>query len=295
MLLDEEAFRDELGKFAGLDEDGKPIMLPHQVPPLVSQHLPWLKPTARNKMFNTVVRARASVGAFHQLSSVPSREERSKHKMNLEQVILPLLNLTTATVTLPYFDPADSQTKRQQARVGLISGKQFLALFDKLMWHPEYHRVITPLRTAIETATEKQRIEDWAIIWPQRQSPGRMLWFDELGLEAPVWKRKRRQNPPRIDFTGENKRNILSASPVAKGEAIDGLGKSDTRGVLVISLVADQDEPSEATPVVRANVVGLISLRVPDKSIQSRRELIQWGVNRSDKANEVVVDDPHIR
>ena len=60
LLLDEEAFRDELGKYAGLDEDGKPIVEPRQIPPLVSQHLPWLKPTARNKMFNAVVKARAS-------------------------------------------------------------------------------------------------------------------------------------------------------------------------------------------------------------------------------------------
>ncbi|WP_329414591.1 Z1 domain-containing protein [Nocardia vinacea] len=292
LLLDEEAFRDELGKYTGLDEDGKPIIVPQQIPPLVSQHLPWLKPTARTKMFNAVVKARASVGAFHQLSSIPSREEKIKHKMNLEHVVLPLLNLTTKAVTLPYIDPADSKTKRQQARVGLISGEQFLALFDNLTWHPEYNSVITPLRTFIATATEKQRIKDWAIIWPQRQSPGRMLWFDELGLEAPVWKRARRQ-PPRIDFTGENKRNILSANPVPEGKAIAGLGKSDTRGVVVISLVADQNEASEAAPVVRDNVVGLISLRVPDKSIRSRRELIQWEVKRSDKASDVVVDDPH--
>jgi hypothetical protein len=292
LLLDEEAFRDELGKYTGLDEDGKPIIVPQQIPPLVSQHLPWLKPTARNKMFNAVVKTRASVGAFHQLSSIPSREEKLKHKMNLEHVVLPLLNLAAMTATLPYVDPSDSKTKRQQARVGLISGKQFLALFDKLTWHPEYDSVITPLRTFIATATEKRRIEDWAIIWPQRQSPGRMLWFDELGLEAPVWKRARRQ-PPRIDFTGENKRNIHSANPVPEGEAIAGLGRSDTRGVVVISLVADQNEASEAVPVLRDNVVGLISLRVPDKSIRSRRELIQWEVRRSDKANDVVVDDPH--
>jgi len=93
LLLDEEAFRDELGRYQGFDEDGKPIVEPRQIPPLVSQHLPWLKPTARNKMFNAVVKSRASVGAFHQLSSIPSRAEKTKHKANLEDVVLPLLNL----------------------------------------------------------------------------------------------------------------------------------------------------------------------------------------------------------
>ena len=97
LLLDEEAFRDELGKYAGLDEDGKPIVEPRQIPPLVSQHLPWLKPTARNKMFNAVVKARASVGTFHQLSSIPPRPSaategearQAQHKANLEKVVAP--------------------------------------------------------------------------------------------------------------------------------------------------------------------------------------------------------------
>ncbi|GAB2534512.1 Z1 domain-containing protein [Nocardia heshunensis] len=293
LLLDEEAFRDEIGKFAGLDEDGKPIMVPHQIPPLVSQHLPWLKPTNRNKMFNAVVKARASVGAFHQLSSIPNREEKSKHEANLKHVVLPLLELATKSVALPYFDQADGKTKHQQARVGTIDGRHFLDLFDMLTWHPDYNQVITPLRTFIANATEKQRIKDWAIIWPQRQSPGRMLWFDELGLKAPVWKRTRRR-PPRIDFTGENKRNILSANPVPEGADVEGLGRSDTRGVIVISLIADQEESNEAAQVIRDNVVGLISLRVPDKSIRSKRELIQWEVKRSDKANDVVVVDDRV-
>lgn len=289
LLLDEEAFRDELGKYAGLDEDGKPIVEPRQIPPLVSQHLPWLKPTARTKMFNAVVRARASVGAFHQLSSIPARDKKAQHKANLQQVVLPLLKLANQSVTLPYVDTADNQTKHQQARVGLIGANEFLALFDKLTWHPDYESVIGPLRTFISTATDKGRIKDWAVIWPQRQTLGRMLPIEELGMDAPIWKRARRQ-PPRIDFTGENKRNILAATPVPEGNNVPGLGSSDTRGVLVISLVADQDETTEATPVVRHDVVGLISLRVPDKSIQSKRELIQYGVVVSDKAEDVAVD-----
>lgn len=291
LLLDEEAFRDELSKYAGFDEDGKPIVEPRQIPPLVSQHLPWLKPTARNKMFNAVVIARASVGTFHQLSSIPKREAKAKHKANLEQVVLPLLKLANSPVTLPYIDPTDNHTKHQHARVGLIEAEDFLSLFDKLTWHPDYDSVITPLRTFISTATDKGRIKDWAVIWPQRQTPGRMLTFDEFGLDAPIWKRARRQ-PPRIDFTGENKRNVLSASAVPEGSKVVGLGKSDTRGVLVISLVANQEETTEATPVVREDVVGLISLRVPDKSIQSKRELIQYGVIIADKAEVVSVDAP---
>ena len=62
--------------------------------------MPWLKPTARNKMFNAVIRARAAVGSFHQLSSIPPRSEKAKHQANLEQVILPLLKLADREETL---------------------------------------------------------------------------------------------------------------------------------------------------------------------------------------------------
>ncbi|WP_457188663.1 Z1 domain-containing protein [Nocardioides sp. P5_E3] len=300
LLLDEEAFRDELGKYAGLDEDGKPIVEPRQIPPLVSQHLPWLKPTARNKMFNAVVKARASIGAFHQLSSIPPRPSEvppkargtveAQHKANLDKVVLPLLKLADKAEVLPYVD-SDGTPRQQHARVGLIDAEDFLAFFDQLAWHPNFQSVIDPLRAFISTATEGGRIKDWAIIWPQRATAGRELTLDGLADPAPIFRRARRQ-PPRFDFTGENKRNILAAEAVPSGKNLPGLGKSDTRGVLVISLVADRVETSEADAVSREEVVGMISLRVPDKSVRSKRELIQYGVVIANQAEAVAVDAP---
>lgn len=299
LLLDEEAFRQELGKYAGLDEDGKPLVEPRQIPPLVTQHLPWLKPTARNKMFNAVVKARASIGTFHQLSSIPPRAASAKsaadrvryaaqHRANLDEVVLPLLARADRAAALPYTD-SDGVTKQQHAQVGLVTAEEFLALFDKLSWHQDYQGVIDPLRAFIATATDKGRIKDWAIVWPQRAGDGRCLPFEELSLPAPIFKRARRQSP-RIDFTGENKRNILAAGRISSGETIDGLGASETRGALVISLVADRDEDSEAETVTRDEVVGMLSLRVPDKSVQSRRDHIQYGVVVPARANDVAVD-----
>ena len=105
-----------------------------------------------------------------------------------------------------------------------------------------------------------------------------MLTFDELGrrradlASGRAASRRASTSPVRTSATS------CRPSRCPKGASVAGLGKSDTRGVLVISLVADQDETTEATPVAVADVVGLISLRVPDKSIQSKRELIQYGV-----------------
>jgi hypothetical protein len=209
----------------------------------------------------------------------------------LESVILPLLKKATQDAILPYID--NGVVKTQKAKVGLVGASEFLGYFDRLEWNDGYLGVIKPLRAFIATAMEKERIKDWGIVWPQRQTPGRMLWLDELGREAPIWKRGRRQFP-RIDFTGENKRNLLSANDVPEGDDFPKIGKSGTRGVLVISLVADQEETTEEVPVDRSDVVGLISLRVPDGSVRSKRDLIQYAVVVSDKPGAIVVDDPDV-
>ncbi|WP_455901547.1 Z1 domain-containing protein [Rhodococcus gordoniae] len=288
LLLDEEAFRDELAKYEGLDEEGKPIVEPWQIPPLVSQHLPWLRPTARNKMFNAVIAARASVGSFHQLSSIPPRSAKDENQSNLANVIIPLLAKTTSAVDLPYV--ADGVRSIQPAKIGLISADEFLSYFDRHTWHPDYASVIEPLRKFIASAMGKKRIVDWAIVWPQRKTEaGRRLWISELGLEAPIFKRARR-SAPRIDFTGENKRNILAAEPIPEGLPVPVLGQSKTRGVVVISLVADIANDNENISIGRSDVVGLMSLRVPDESVRSKRDLIQYTVVAADQANEIVVD-----
>lgn len=288
LLRDEEAFRDELGKYAGLDEHGMPIVEPRQIPPLVSQHLPWLKPTARNKMFNAVVQTRIFPDEFHELFSIPSRGETAKHVHNLDNVILPLLKQAKLEEQLPYID-SDGISRKQPAKVGLIDASEFLVLFDQLKWHQDYLHVIGPIQAFIKSATSKGRIKDWAIVWPQRIVPGRDLYFEELSVPAPIFKRARRE-APRIGFTGESERNRLSAGVVAEGREIPGLGKSDTRGVVVVTLVADREEKSAEDAVSRDEVVGLISLRVPRASVQSKRGLIQYGVLIPSKEKEVTVD-----
>ncbi|MDV7991938.1 Z1 domain-containing protein [Rhodococcus sp. IEGM 1374] len=289
LLLDEESFREELTKYVGVDEDGRPIVEPRQIPPLVSQHLPWLKPSARTKMFNAVVQSRSSVGAFHQLNSVPPRNERSKHALNLSTALIPMLLCATKQVKLPYVDSSTGKRSSQPVLVGLIDADKFLSLFETMTWHPDYTDVIKPLKAWIIAATKDGRIQDWAVIWPQSRtgSDAYFVEFEELGVSAPIWKRKRRTEQ-RIDFTGENKRNILAAEAVPSGADVESLGRSETRGALVISLVDDRVQTD--TQPTRDDVTGLLSLRAPDKAVRNKRGLIQYGVLVKAKAGAVSVD-----
>ena len=54
IAMDESAFREQLERYSEWDGDS-PRVLPSQIPPLVTQHLSWLLPVAKNKMFNAVL------------------------------------------------------------------------------------------------------------------------------------------------------------------------------------------------------------------------------------------------
>jgi hypothetical protein len=75
--LDEESFRDDLRKYAQ-PIDGERQITPEDVRPLVAQHLPWLKPTAANKMHNVELTERRSPGIAVEPRRHPSDAKRTE-------------------------------------------------------------------------------------------------------------------------------------------------------------------------------------------------------------------------
>lgn len=63
VVRDEEAFRDQLMQYSQLF-NGRPQFTPKDIPPLASQHLPWLKPSSANKMFNAELVVRRTSGSL---------------------------------------------------------------------------------------------------------------------------------------------------------------------------------------------------------------------------------------
>lgn len=284
LLLDEEAFRAELSQYAGFDENGMPMLEPRQIPPLVSQHLPWLKPTARNKMWNAVIANKAPTD-IQDLYGLPERGS-DENRNNFDNVVVPLLTHTTTEVMLPYELDGKSGF-HQRARVGLIDAAEFNQLFAQLAWHPEYEANIKAFRGFIKKATDDKKITDWAVAWTWPNTGGRLFSIPELGGDVSIVKRKRRAG--RIDFVGSDRKHRAAARPIALGEPVAPLGQSATRGVVLVSIVPDR-EPDDATkPVERKELVGLISIAVPVKAVP-RSNLIQWTVINASKPDEVVVD-----
>lgn len=284
LLLDEEAFRAELSQYAGFDEKGMPLLEPRQIPPLVSQHLPWLKPTARNKMWNAVIANKAPTD-IQDLYGLPPRGSEENRK-NLDNVVLPLLKHAATEVMLPYELDGKAGYK-QKARIGLVSAGEFIQLFGKLAWNDEYAANIKAFSGFIKKATDDSKITDWAVVWTWPNTGGRLFDIPALGGEVSIVKRKRRAG--RIDFVGSDRKHRAAARPIALGEPVAPLGESPTRGVILISLVPDREPDDAATPIQREDLVGLISIAVPAKAVP-RSNLIQWTVINSANPDDVVVD-----
>jgi len=284
LLMDEEAFRAELNQYAGFDDEGMPLLEPRQIPPLVSQHLPWLKPTSRSKMWNAVIANKAPTD-IQDLYGLPDRGTE-ENRENFDNVVVPLLTHATTEVMLPYELDGKSGFA-QRARVGLVGATEFVQLFDQLAWHPEYEANIKAFKGFIKKAMDDQKITDWAVVWTWPNTGGRVFDVPELGGDISIVKRKRRDR--RIDFVGSDRKHRAAARPIALGEPVAPLGQSATRGIILVSVVPDR-EPDDATkPIDRRDLVGLISIAVPAQAVP-RSNLIQWTDINSAKPDDVTVD-----
>lgn len=78
---DEEAFRAQLAQYATMI-DGEPQLTPERVLPLVSQHLALIKPSARNKMFNSELVEIRSPGQAIEAGRLPDecRADRTQYR-----------------------------------------------------------------------------------------------------------------------------------------------------------------------------------------------------------------------
>lgn len=285
LLMDEEAFRAELSQYAGFDERGMPVLEPRRIPPLVSQHLPWLKPTARNKMWNAVI-ARKAPTDLQDLYSLP-QPGSDENRKNFDNVVIPLLAHATTDVELPY--KLDDASGLQRARVGIVGAQEFVQLFGQLAWHADYEANIRAIQGFIVKATNDKKITDWAVVWTRPNTGGRVCEVPELGGNISIVKRKRRAG--RIDFVGSDRKHRAAARPIALGEPVAALGQSATRGVILVSVAPDREPDNASDPVDREDLIGLISIAVPAKAVP-RSDLIQWTAINAAKPDEIAVDRP---
>ncbi|WP_405636236.1 Z1 domain-containing protein [Streptomyces sp. NBC_00056] len=168
---DEELFREQLSRYAEL-VDGRPQLTPSQVPPLVSQHLPWLKPAARNKMFNAELVEVRSPGQIIEPTAHPNSAVDLHHNTMLWRPLLDGFQAEREEFT--YHHPATGRTYRLSALLRTLSHARLMDVLQNLRWwnaapfapHLEYLNSLL---------TTPHLVDDWLLISPQHTSTTRAL------------------------------------------------------------------------------------------------------------------------
>ncbi|GGK94393.1 Z1 domain-containing protein [Mangrovihabitans endophyticus] len=303
LMRDEVAMREQLKEYEGFDDEGHPIVEPWQVPPLVSQHLPYLRPTARNKMFNAYVDSSGDAGKLRDLYGLTSRDD-VQGKRNNYRLVRPMLTALTDTRTFVAArrKPEDPPSTFE-ARTGTVKATEFVDVLEKLAWElDEWENRLRPMIRFYRGLIEDGRLEDVVLLWPQLTR--RVIERDLPGLPGAQIVTRKRRMPPRREFVGSDAKHRATPTGIAGADLADvdpqaaALRDGDgRRAAALIYLAADirdrGDGPSPAADLPQepdpADIATLISLAAPVTATPHGRSVIQWSVRREAARGDAVV------
>jgi hypothetical protein len=286
VVRDEEDFRAELARYAALnDETGHPQVRPEDVPPMVFQQLPWLKPTASNKMYNAEL---TTQGVGGQLQDFPRQAERERGQHNEKhfELVQPLLDALTDRGKFDYVDPTTKRVRTYDARYGIVGAKKLLQAVYGFKWTPNYN--FGPHLEFMASAIEEGTLTDFAVLVPTlKGAPEHRI--GARGEPFSILKRARRSGG-RGGFSGSSFRQRAAIETVA-GKRIgsplrpDDTGgplatalRTGTRGGFLLTFALDAEDsdlgPKDLTPgqvLPASDIASLFSYALPYLSAPSGR------------------------
>jgi hypothetical protein len=277
----EELFRAELERYAEVKE-GMPQVTPKQIPPLVAQHLGWLKPAASNKMYNAELVERRSPGVRLEPSGYPT--DRFQIAENL------------ATIT-PLLEAASEEGEFRQGAAGrggfaayhgVVSHSEMVEMLQRLHWLPGDH--FKADLTWLERLRESQ-IRDWVVMLPQHVSQG--AFSRVAGRSLSVFRRRRRWG---LLFGGiSDPKHRPASACIAGSEKFDdpqaeALHREKRGALLVYPIVEFPDSkvvPSKLAPeetIIALSFLAPLTTGSPDKT------LVRFRVKNPGEEDEPIVD-----
>ncbi|MFD7456111.1 MULTISPECIES: Z1 domain-containing protein [unclassified Streptomyces] len=196
ICLDEENFRAELKQYA-TTVDGMPQVTPAQVPPLVSQHLPWLKPTSPNKMYNARLVELRSPGHWQEPTAYPTKVADLRRNTELWTPVLDALSTDVTSLAYHFTgdDTREGGVHRFDALVGTLPAESFLDLVRELRWRAPSQ--FAPHLAYLEEITDasSRGVDDWLVVAPQHSKRGQRLALGGSGRSLAWFSRERRRDP----------------------------------------------------------------------------------------------------
>jgi len=290
---DEAAFRAQLAQYAEWDGE-KPRVLPSQIPPLVSQHLPWLKPTAGNKMFNAALEEQSE--QFFSPVGYPNHVDAQHANLELWRPILAGASGTSAF-------PAAGQTGLE-AFTGVVPASELIDLVEKLRWMYLYgERSVQPkLNYYRRLATAgKPAVKDFLLVLPQ---PGEKLEdLQGIGTRRVIHRDRRARGGDVVPKFGEitDPKHRAFVRPLLGEDKPDHLYAdlwAPDRGVVLLYLVREQQpkfdadpEPVIATDRPEPGLIVAFSIYLPHQAVGTDK-VVTFRVLHGDAASVAAVDAP---
>lgn len=289
IVIDEELFREELARYAELDEDGRPQVRPRDVPPLVTQHLQWLAPTAANKRYNAVVTERGEGGRLKDLNALPVQKD-AVNRSNFERVkqLIVAADKTGEFVT--------DAGKTYSARYGIVTADQFVNVLKATEFGKGFD--IEPQLQFLKKASADGRIQDWVVIVPDLQNVGAFVTVE--GVKLTVQERNRREER-QWAFSGSSRRQRVAVEAIADPRITHGVTpliktlRMPTRGAILLTAAHDPrnraiSDPSSLSGDVDAAVVAvMISYAAPFASAPKGK--IGFTVRSKKKADAAILSE----
>jgi hypothetical protein len=313
IVRDEEDFREELRRFQGFDDDGRPLVRPMDVPPLVYQSLPYLTPTSSNKMYNAELTEQGEGG------KVVDFNQQGLHDDEINvwhfEVVQSLLDAADATGQFFYINEAGFP-RPWTARYGIVDANALIEVISEFRWAKNFK--FEPYVAFMHKAIKEGTLKDWAIIVPELDTlPTRTV----DGRNLKIMRRFRRTDRPE-QFSGSSTRQrdaLLAISSGIDAQTVDIKGwiasaldlpeyrhvkdlKVPTRGAFLLTFAGDStsarfhdakgvtDPKLLPDPTKPKDVATLFSYALPLAAAPAGR--IAFTVRRKDRPDDAIVDAP---
>jgi hypothetical protein len=282
MVRDEEDFRSELERYSHL-VDGLPQVKPRDIPPLVSQRLPWLKPEAANKMYNAELVTRRSPGVRIEPRAYPDSGSDIAHNYAR---MLPIAKAADDLVTLK------SAAKLSfESYIGLVPHKELVTALGALSWMT--HTYFEPDLKFLEE-TGPGHIDDWLVIVPlMRDHLNDAKMLADLGRRS-IFERSRQEGKSFGAISEPRHREPAKFIAGVEGVDVDDQViksyASPARGAILVYPVVTKGHPKVKEDALDpSDVYMCFELWAPLSSWPAGRRLVQFRVRNRALEDSAIV------
>ncbi|MGV1035257.1 MAG: Z1 domain-containing protein [Microbacteriaceae bacterium] len=289
IVQDEEDFREQLSIYSELDEENQPQVLPRDVPPMVFQQLPWLKPTSANKMYNAELDYQGVGGKLQDFAMQAARDQGQHNTKHFDAVKHWLSDLSEP-VKFEYVDSATEKVNSFNARYSVRTAADVLDALAQFEWSDGY--AFKPTLSSMQKFMSSGMLTEWVVVVPELAG-GAIRAVD--GINVQVMKRSRRTD--RAGFSGSSFRQRGAIERIAGNTAAHGGPNAEslstpTRGAILLTFAADTggvSDPQVLPPAVDpSNIATLFSLAMPFKAAPRGR--IGFRVKNLAQSSSPIID-----